>query len=130
MRDKSQNKTILVVEDEPPLLRALQKKLVIAGFDVVTAMSAKQALNALKDVGSVDLIWLDHLLLEDETGLDFLKVIKKDKKFKDIPVYLVSVTADEATVDEYMRLGAKKHYPKHDSRIDDIINDMKSQSGL
>lgn len=123
-------KSILVVEDETPLLMALQKKLVLSGFDVVTARSAKQALNAIKDVGGVDLIWLDHLLLEDETGLDFLREIKKDDKFKNIPVYIVSVTADQETVDEYMRLGANKHYPKHEFSISDIINDIKVQNGL
>lgn len=130
MTDEHKNKSILVVEDEIPLLAALQKKLLSSGFDVVAARSAKQALNALRDVGGVDFIWLDHQLLEDETGLDFLKEIKKDEKFKNIPVYIVSVTADSETIDEYMRLGAKKHYPKHEFRINDIIDDIKSQNNL
>lgn len=123
-------KSILVVEDETPLLLALQKKLVLSGFDVVVARSAKQALNALKDVGGVDFIWLDHMLLDDETGLDFLRVIKKDDKFKNIPVYVVSVTADKETIDEYMRLGATKNYAKHEFSISDIIKDIKLQNGL
>ncbi len=123
-------KSILIVEDETPLLMALQKKLVLSGFDVVAARSAKQAVNAIKDVGGVDFIWLDHLLLDDETGLDFLRVIKKEEKFKNIPVYIVSVTADDETIAEYMRLGATKHYPKHEFSIDDIIKDIKKQNGL
>lgn len=121
------NKSILVVEDELPLLRALQKKLIAKGFDVVTARSVKQAMNALKDIGGVDVVWLDHHLLEEETGLDFLKELKKEDQLKDIPVYLVSVTDDAETIREYLRLGAKKHYAKHEYRINDIIDDIKSE---
>jgi len=127
---EEKRKSILVVEDETPLLIALQKKFIAYGFDVVAARSAKQALNAIKDVGGVDLIWLDHLLLDDETGLDFVREVKKEEKFKNIPIYVVSVTADDETLKEYMSLGVNKHYPKHEFSIDDIIKDIKLQNGL
>ncbi|MEI7424776.1 MAG: response regulator, partial [Candidatus Staskawiczbacteria bacterium] len=56
-------KTILVVEDEKPLMDAVKRKLEISGFYVVTARDVEQALGYLEDLEKVDLVWLDHYLL-------------------------------------------------------------------
>ena len=59
-------KTILVVEDEKPLLDAIKTKLEKNDFNVLTARSVEQAKNHLMDVEKVDVIWLDHYLLGKE----------------------------------------------------------------
>ena len=69
-----QNKKVLVVEDEKPLQRAIEKQLTTSGFDVALAVSVKEAIKQLEK-GRVDCIWLDHYLYGDEDGLDFLEKI-------------------------------------------------------
>ena len=118
-------KTILIVEDEKPLMDAIKKKLDICGFYTVTARDVKQALNYLQDLDRVDLIWLDHYLLGAENGLDLVVEIKKDdSKWKRIPIFVVSNTASPDKVQSYLHLGVDKYFTKSDYRLDDIIKDI------
>lgn len=119
-------KTILVIEDEKPLLEAIKKKLELNGFATVTARSANQALAYLEDVGGITAVWLDHYLLGKESGLDFLAKIKEEgSKWKKIPVFVVSNTASADKVQSYLGLGISKYYTKADYRLDQIIGDIK-----
>lgn len=126
IQNKKNKKTILVVEDERPLLEAIRIKLEKSGFDTVTARTVKQALNYLEDIKCIDAIWLDHYLVGNENGLDFLIKIKSgDNNFKKIPVFLISNTASSNKVQSYIHLGIEKYYIKSDYRLDQIINDIK-----
>jgi DNA-binding response OmpR family regulator len=120
------NKIVLVVEDELPLQNAIKFKLGKHGFDVVTARNVEQALNHLADIPKIDLIWVDHYLLGKETGLDFVAKVKNDKKWKSIPVFIVSNTASEDKVKSYLALGVDKYYTKSDFRLDAIISEINS----
>lgn len=120
-------KTILVVEDEKPLLDAIKKKLELCNFEVVTARSASQALDYLNDLEKVDLVWMDHYLLGKESGLDVVVAMKKEgSKWKNIPIFIVSNTASPEKVKSYLHLGVEKYFTKADFRLDDIINDINS----
>ena len=118
-------KTILIVEDELPLQKAIRIKLEKSGFEVVTARSVDQAFNHLRDVEGIDAIWLDHYLLGKGTGLDFVARIKQHPDFKNIPVFIVSNTATPDKAKSYMHLGAEKYYMKSDYRLDQIVDDIK-----
>ena len=119
--------TILLVEDELPLVRAIQKKLENHGFEVVTARKAEQALGLLEDVEGIDLIWLDHYLLGKETGLEFVQKVKASEKWKDIPIYLVTNTATQGKIHTYMKLGVDKYYIKAGVRLDEVISEIENQ---
>ena len=121
------NKTILVLEDERPLLEVIKTKLENTGFTVVTARSVDQAINYLKDGVQVDAVWLDHYLLGKESGLDFVAKLKDDGAiWRKIPIFVVSNTATPDKVQSYLRLGVNKYYTKVDFRLDQIITDIKS----
>ncbi|MDP1689947.1 MAG: hypothetical protein Q8L52_01965, partial [bacterium] len=76
INESTKEKTILVIEDERPLVAAIKTKLDNAGLDVITARTIEQGLHYLEDVGTIDAIWLDHYLLGRETGLDFVAKLK------------------------------------------------------
>ena len=121
-----QGKTILVIEDERPLMEAIKAKLEKSNFAVVTARAVEQALAYLEDLGHIDAIWLDHYLLGKENGLDFVTKLKShDGKWKSIPVFVVSNTAGPDKVQSYLRLGVNKYYVKAEHRLDEIIKDIK-----
>jgi DNA-binding response OmpR family regulator len=121
------DKTILVIEDEESLLKAIKIKMEKNGFKVITAKAAEEALDYLEKEGSdkIDVIWLDHYLLGKKDGLEFLSKIKNKPAFKKIPAFVVSNTASSSKVRAYLELGVDKYYTKSDHRLDQIIEDIK-----
>jgi len=139
-------KTILVIEDERPLLEVVNTRLLKKGFGVITARSVdevfnaglekkglgviaaqsiKQALEYLQDLEKIDAIWLDHNLLGKENGFDLVKKIKANGgKWKNIPIFVISNTEKAATKKTYANLGVNKYYIKSNHRLDDIIMDI------
>ena len=118
--------TILVVEDEQPLLDAVRIKLENHGCDVLTARDVVQAFSYVEDTSvQVDAIWLDHYLLGKETGLDFVAQLKASEHSKELPIFVVSNTATPEKKHTYLRLGAVKYYVKADFRLDTIVEEIK-----
>lgn len=114
-------KTILVVEDEALLLQAISKKLKNSGYEPVTVTSKDQAIDYLKSMDKpVDAIWMDYYLGETN-GLELLQDIKQNDEWKDIPVVVVSNSANENTVTSMLALGANKYMLKAQNKLDDII---------
>ena len=91
-------KIILVLEDEDLLLQAISKKLKLSGYGVVSCTQGKQALDYLASIEKKpDAIWLDYYL-GDMNGLEFMKFVKDNPLWKDIPVMIVSNSAGEEKV--------------------------------
>ncbi len=149
MKKKIQTKkTILVIEDERPLLEVVDAKLKKSGFGVMTARSVDQvfnanlekkglgiitagsimeALNYLENLEQIDAIWLDHNLIGKENGLDLVKKFKANGgKWKKIPIFVISNTESPKTINSYLELGISKYYIKSNYRLDEIIKDIKS----
>lgn len=123
----AKNNTILVLEDERPLLEAIKKKLELNNFTVVTARSVEQAEEYIKDIENVQAIWLDHYLLGKESGLDLVVRLKEDEVSKNIPIFVVSNTASPDKIQSYVQLGVNKYYTKSNFRLDQIIKDIQEQ---
>ena len=128
MNEETARKSILVVEDERPLLEAIRLKLERSGFDVVSARTIAQARGYLEDVPGISAVWLDHYLLGKESGLDFVMSCKADgSKHNTLPIFLVSNTASAEKVQTYMKLGVNKYYVKAEKRLDEIIQDIQTE---
>ena len=126
MNTSPSQRTVLVIEDERPLLNIIHTKLEANGFDVVTARTVEQAIHFLSDLPQITGIWLDHYLLGAADGVEFVSHLKREEKWKDIPVFVVSNTAHAATQEAYKRLGVAGYYAKADYRLDQIISDIES----
>lgn len=124
-----ENKKILLVEDEPSLRKAISISLQSKNYEVLTATSSQEAINTLKSVKSVDAIWLDHYLLNNETGLDFLSQIKEHEDWKNVPVFVVSNSVDDKKVNSYYLMGIEKYYIKAENSLETIIEDIGSHFG-
>jgi len=82
---------VLVVDDEPQILRALQTNLRGAGYEVETASTAEAAL-ASAAMRPPDAVILD-LVLPDGSGIE---VCRELRSWSDAPVLVLSVVGDEA----------------------------------
>jgi CheY-like chemotaxis protein len=113
--------SILVLEDEALLLQAISKKLTISGIDSISCTDGKQALDYLESLSKLpDAIWLDYYL-EDMNGLEFVQILKKNPKWANIPVVVVSNSASPDKVSNILALGVNKYLLKASYRLDEII---------
>src|SRR3989338_7528993 len=119
------NPTLMVVEDESMLLRAICKKLKMNGISTISATKGSQALDYLKSLQDLpDAIWLDYYLNE-MNGLVFMGKLKKDPKLANIPVFVISNSASPEKVHQMLALGVKKYILKADHRLDELISIIK-----
>jgi len=65
---------ILVVDDDPALLRLTSQILREAGFEVLTAENGKEAMNQLESI-DVDLVLTD-LAMPEQDGFDTIKMLQ------------------------------------------------------
>ncbi len=116
---------VMVVEDEFLLLEAIEKKLKLNGFEVVSCSSGHQAIDYLKNLVELpDAIWLDYHL-GDMDGITIMQEMKKSEKLSKIPVIVVSNSASPDKVQNMLALGAKKYLLKAEYRLDDLIGEVK-----
>jgi len=77
---------VLVVDDDPQILRAVRTSLRARGFDVHTAPNGETALEALSEEGA-ELVILDLGL----PGLDGQEVLGRLRSWSDVPVIVLTV---------------------------------------
>jgi two-component system KDP operon response regulator KdpE len=99
--------TILVVDDEPQMRRALRTSLEAHGYVVHTAGTGEEALVAAAEA-SPDLIFLD-LGLPD---LDGTEVIRRVRSFSEVPVIVLSVRDRQADKVSALDAGADDYVAK------------------
>jgi two-component system KDP operon response regulator KdpE len=98
---------ILVVDDEPQILRALSTALRAAGYTVEQAHSGEEALMLLA-AKPPDAVILD-LVLPDSTGAD---VCRELRRFSEVPVLILSVVGDESEKVAALDAGADDYVTK------------------
>jgi two-component system KDP operon response regulator KdpE len=103
----SDNARILVVDDEPQILRFLRASLGASGFEVIEAQTGAEALKRVATDGP-DIVVLD-LGLPD---MDGKAVIKALREWSEIPIIVLSARAREAEKIEALDLGADDYVNK------------------
>jgi two-component system phosphate regulon response regulator PhoB len=109
MVSKVSETQILVVDDESPVRELLAATLMGAGYRVEQAPDGYQAREGLAMDNLPDLILLDWMM-PGMSGLEFAKWLKRDDRFADIPVIMLTARDDEdykvlgleAGVDDYV----------------------------
>ena len=117
--------SILVVEDEKTILDTIVLKLKMEGYEVTGVRSAREALDLIDQGIIPQLIWVDHYLIGNASGLDLVEKIKANPKTNSIPVFVVSNTAGFDTIEAYSKLGVAQYYTKSDNALNIIIEDIK-----
>jgi len=122
MEPESKPKTVLLVEDDAALNRALSFKLKQKGHRVISTMRAEDALEALQsDYRAVDIIWLD-LLLPGMSGIEFLAEIRKNPEYKDLKVVICSVSGREESKGIAHELGVVDYLVKSGYDLNTIVD--------
>jgi two-component system phosphate regulon response regulator PhoB len=85
--------TILVVEDEPAIQELIAYNLRQAGHEPMRADSAEQALDLVRNA-LPDLVLLDWML-PGQSGIEFAKRMKADKRTREVPIIMLTARAEE-----------------------------------
>ena len=100
-------KTILVVDDEEYIGRALQRVLVKAGYAVFYSKTAEHAFEIL-DKDPVDLCLTD-LALPGTSGIDLMRMIRESEKHAELPVIVQTGFAQQQAIrDQIIPFGPRK----------------------
>ncbi len=103
--------TILIIEDDINQREILQMVFKKEGYNVCTAENGQEALEiaAIQDIQVI----LSDLMMPVMNGLDFLKCCKKDLKLSNIPILMLTATANPDHELTLLDQGADDYCPKN-----------------
>lgn len=104
----SDQKTIIVVDDEARICQSFERALSKQGYHVESFTAARDALERLS-TGGVDLVVSD-LMMPEKTGADLLREMREAGI--DTPLVMITGYASIDNALETMRLGAVDYLPK------------------
>lgn len=122
------NKTILIVDDEEPILNILRDKFKSEGFSVLVAKDGRQGLLEAFNK-KPDMILLD-ILMPNLDGIGMLKKLRKDPWGKDASVLLLTNLSDIEKISEAMQLGVVGYLVKSDWKLDQVVDKVKNFLGM
>jgi DNA-binding response OmpR family regulator len=122
-----QDKVILIAEDSPPMRSVLASAFRKKGFEVIEADNGLTALKIIRDK-TPDCCLLD-IGMPHVSGLDILDAMKKDDKYANVPVLIVSARKEKKDIVMALRLGAVGYIVKPFS-IDQVIRKTADAMGL
>ena len=99
--------TVLVVDDQPDIVRLVRDYLERAGFEVLTASDGDQALQVARR-SHPDLVILD-LSLPKLDGLDVARALRRDG---DVPIIMLTARTEESDRVAGLELGADDYVTK------------------
>jgi DNA-binding response OmpR family regulator len=103
-------KIILVVEDEPNILRNLTTILEISGYKCLSANNGSQAVELLKN-NTPHLVLCD-VMMPEMNGFDLLEYILSTPSLSQISFCFLTALADVIEIDKGLELGAKAYITK------------------
>lgn len=125
----STNPTILIAEDEEDLRELYTMTLSSKGYTVLAAENGKQALEWLeKKHKIINLIILDVVMPEMD-GFETLAKIKKDDRFRPIPVIISTNLDNDEDKEETVKLGANEYFVKSQHTPAELAERVKSYVG-
>jgi two-component system phosphate regulon response regulator PhoB len=122
---------VLIVDDDPDILRLVSYNLMQAGFEVITAQNGRKALESVQK-HPPDLIILD-LMLPDVDGMEVCRTLRNRENSRRIPIVMLTARSEEIDRVVGFELGADDYVMKPFSprelvlRVKSIFRRMKDE---
>lgn len=114
---------ILIIEDDTQLQDIYKRKLTNEGFDATVAASAEDGMDEIIR-NMPDLILLDLMLPGGRNGFDFLEELKRNPKYSNIPVViLTNLDGEQASA---LEIGAADYIIKANTSLDEMIAKVRA----
>ena len=103
---------ILSVDDSRTIRYTVKNIVEVIGIELLEAEDGIEAIKVLEEVnGEVDLILLDWEMPK-MNGYEFLQQVKQEKKFRNIPIIMLTTVSQKEKMIEAIRAGAKQYITK------------------
>jgi DNA-binding response OmpR family regulator len=101
---------VLLVDDDPVILKLLQVNFEMEGYTVMTAADGVEGLERARSERP-DIILLD-IMMPRMDGLQVTQALKDDESTKDIPIILLSAKAQASDIQAGRDMGADDYLTK------------------
>jgi DNA-binding response OmpR family regulator len=115
-----QQPLVLVVDDDPALLKLMGDSLGLAGYRVITASEGKTALQLVED-SKPDLVLLDVMMPD----MDGWQVCQRVRQFSQVPIIMLTAKAQSEDVIHGLEIGAQDYVVKPFS-VDVVLARVKA----
>lgn len=124
-------KTILFIEDDLPTIDVYKTALEKAGFDVDPMLLGEEAIRKIKEIEQgkakkPNLVLLD-LALPDINGIEVLEEIRKQKKTKDMLVFILTNYTNKELEQRGLFFKAEKYLLKTDYTPRELVELIKKE---
>jgi len=119
---------VLVVEDDPFLVRAYEVMLQSQGYHVQIAPDGEEALKML-GADPLPLVVLLDLMLPKKSGFEVLEAVGKDDRIKQVPIIVLSNLGQAADIERAQTLGARAYFVKADTPLERVISEVEKYAG-
>ena len=102
--------TVLIVEDDPVILRLLEVNFELEGFGVLLAHDGAEGIEVAR-TEQPDVI-ISDIMMPHTSGLELVSVLKGDNDTKAIPIILLSAKAQTSDLKTGMDAGADDYVTK------------------
>ena len=120
--------TVLVVDDDPVILKLLEVNFEMEGFQVVRASDGAEGLERARECRP-DIVVLD-VMMPRMTGYEVAKALREDAVTARIPIIFVTARAQSSDVERGMELGVDDYVTKPFDPLDLIarVNTLLARS--
>ena len=101
---------VLLVDDEPSILKIVGKQLEVAGFDVLVAQDGESGFVTARSE-QPDVIILD-LMMPNRSGLEVCKMLREDERCKQTPIIFYTGKGEEMSNEVLREWGAQAFLSK------------------
>ena len=102
--------TVLVVDDDPVILKLLEVNFEMEGFNVLVARDGEEGIEVARR-DQPDLVVSD-IMMPKKSGLELVIALKGDPNTNEIPIILLSAKAQNADVRSGLEAGADDYVTK------------------
>lgn len=126
-------KKILLADDEPDVLKIVRFRLAKGGYEVVTAVDGREALDLIRQC-KPDLVVTDYLMPHMD-GLEVCRAIRQDAALQSVPIIVLTASLGVINEDAVLKAGATAQMVKPFDpdellkKIDELIREASGSSG-
>ena len=118
--------TVLIVDDSALMRQTITKVVERAGWEAISANDGKEALIMLKTGKVCPNVIVTDLEMPVLDGLGFIEAVKRDLRFSQIPVIMITSRSERVHREKAFALGAAKFLtkPVEGSELKSIISSL------
>lgn len=114
--------TVLIVEDDPLMIRMYERIFRFSGFaGVELAANGEEALAKMNTFSTPPEIILLDIMMPKMNGFEVLEHLKSDKRWKNIPVVILSNLAGQDDAKKAVELGAALYLVKSEHTPKEVV---------